>query len=238
MQGTKHLDILRRLLYIKKLCIGCITIYVSVCICTEYLNDRRTNFLRPLAVLVYGQARYHVLLHNKRDGSRRKMSCNDFHFLLVGKLAKLLMLDLATSSLCYGDVIAASSAGHGERDQVTSSSRDEFTILSFPGCFDCSIHVGVWCVLFCPVPVILCIILRAIFKFKKPDSLFLCVCVAHARVHEQEFWLCKSGFPWLVLLYIYVSFSIACKYTGVWLERSVRLHISYTQLCFSFLFFM
>jgi len=50
----------------------------------------------------------------------------------VGKLAKLLMLDLATGNSRYGDVIAA-SAGHRKRDQVASSSRDEFTVLSFPG---------------------------------------------------------------------------------------------------------
>jgi len=45
----------------KKLCIGCITIYVNTYICIEYLNDGRTNFLRPAAVLVYGQA--HVTMY-------------------------------------------------------------------------------------------------------------------------------------------------------------------------------
>lgn len=147
------------------------------------------------------------------------------------------MLDLATSSLRYRDVIAASPAGHGETDQVASSSRDEFTgsFLSRLW-FNCSIHVGVWCVFFCCVPIILYMILRAIFKFKKTDS-FACF-----ERHIQECTSKSSGFagvdfPGLVLLCVQVSFCIACKYTGVWLERSVCWHISYTQLCFSFLFF-
>lgn len=108
------------------------------------------------------------------------------------------MLDLATSSLRYRDVTADSPAGHRETDQVASPSRDEFTVSFLSRLwFNCSIHVGVWCVFFCCVPVILCMILRAIFKFKKPDSFFCLFWEAHARVHEQEFWLCRSGFPWV-----------------------------------------
>lgn len=67
------------------------------------------------------------------DASRRKLSFNDLHFLLVDKLSELLMLDLAINSSPCGDVITASPAGHEQRDHVASSSRDDFTAPSFGG---------------------------------------------------------------------------------------------------------
>lgn len=39
--------------------------YNDICICIEYLKDRRTNLLRPVAVLVYGQA--HVTMYLTRE---------------------------------------------------------------------------------------------------------------------------------------------------------------------------
>lgn len=99
-------------------------VHSHVCNCT-YLN-RRTDF-RPTTVQVHGYV--------PGDASRRKLSCNDLHFLLVDKLSELLMLDLAMSSSPYGDVITASPAGHEERDQVASSSRGNFTDPSFGGFF-------------------------------------------------------------------------------------------------------
>lgn len=92
-----------------------------------------------------------------RDSSRKKLSCNDFKFLCVGKLSELLMFHLVTSSLCYGDVITASAVGH--RDQVTSSLRDYFTGSFFSRLStDCSVNLDDYC-----APVILCLILRATF---------------------------------------------------------------------------
>lgn len=123
-------------------------------------------------MLVYGQE--HITMFLTRDSSRRKLSHNDFKFLCVGKLSELLMFHLVTSNLCYGDVITSSPVGH--RDQVTSSSRDDFTCSFFSRlCIDCSIRVDACC-----VPVILCLVLRIIFTLKK---LFF-FCEAHTRVCE------------------------------------------------------
>lgn len=87
--------------------------------------DRRTYFFRPSTVQVHG--------HLTGNASRIKLFCNDLNFLLVDKLSELLTLDLAIDSSPYGDVITASPAGHEERDQVASSSRDDFTVPPFGG---------------------------------------------------------------------------------------------------------
>lgn len=90
--------------------------YVSTCMCIEYLNDRRNDLLRPVARLVYGQAHVTTYLTTIEVLAEEIHNVNNFHFLLEGKLTELLMLDLPTSSSCYGDVIAASPAGHRETE--------------------------------------------------------------------------------------------------------------------------
>lgn len=144
-----------------------------------------------------------------RHSSRKKLSCNDFEFLCVGKLSELLMFHLVTSSLCYGDVITASAAGH--RDQVTSSLRDYFTGSFFSRlCIDCSINVDDSC-----APVVLCLLLRAIFTW---FFFFLVVRHTPESVNESCGFAIVS-FPGLVFQCMYVSLCIAYNYTAVWLAN-------------------
>lgn len=139
------------------------------------------------------------------------------------------MLDLATRSSHYRDLIAASPAGHREKDQVTLSTRDEFTgsflsglfwLLDSCGCLVCALMLR---------PCYTVYDFESYLNTQKTTLPFI-FGEAHPRVHDQELWLCKSSFPGLVLLCIFVSFHIACRYTGVWLERSVSLHVSYPPL--------
>lgn len=131
MQGIRCLDILQECTKIVQ------GTYSHLCSCTSWVSVWwRTNFLRLIRVPVCGWAC--VTTYLTTDTSRRKLQYNDLHILLVGKLAELLMLDLATSSSHYGEgVIAASPVGHGERDRVAevkrSTCRGDFTVPSFGG---------------------------------------------------------------------------------------------------------
>lgn len=158
-------------------------------------------------MLVCGQE--HIPMFLTSDSSRRKLSCNDFKFLCVGKLSKLLMFHLATSSLCYGDVITASAVGH--RDQVTSPSRDDFTGSFFSSlCIDCSVNVDGCC-----VPLIVCLIfegylyLNFFFLWGTYESVWM-------RVVALQLWIFLG---WFSSAYICASFyslqlycCLACKF--------------------------
>lgn len=147
--------------------------YGHLCNCTYWDSIWRNYFLRLLTVPVYGWAR--VTTYLTRDASRRKLQYNDLHFLLVGKLAELLMLDLATSSSHYGEgVITASPVGHGERDRVASPSRGDFTVPSFEGYALIAWFMRVSAVCFSVLSLLFCVKFPGLFLHsKKKTRLFL-----------------------------------------------------------------
>lgn len=92
-------------------------------------------------------------------------------------------------------------------------------------CFDCLIHAGVCCVLFCPVPVILCKISRAVSAFKKKNQtffiiIFFLLCGTHIRVQEQDLAVqVRTSLELFSYFAVHICIILYCLPVHWWLDR-------------------